>query len=91
LSEQFYVRARTLDALAAGRLPHRVDYAAAIALWGIGAHARDAERLDAARAILRGLDAELYAEELAGIERWRAYVADPAAVPRPSLPLDGGP
>ena len=74
-----------------GRLPRRVDYAAAIALWGIGAHARDAERLDAARAILQGLDAERYAEELAGIERWRAHVADPAALPRPSLPLDGGP
>lgn len=91
LSEHFYARARTVDALAAGRLPRRVDYAAAIALWGIGAHARDATRLDAARTILQGLDAERYAEELAGIERWLAHVSDPGATPRPSLPLDGGP
>jgi hypothetical protein len=90
LSAQFLARARTLDALAAGRLPRRVDYAAAIALWGIGAHTRNAEHLDAARTILRGLDAQRYAEELRDIERWIAYVSDPRA-PRPSLPFDGGP
>ena len=91
LSEHFFTRARTVDALAAGRLPRRVDYATAVALWGIGAHARDAERLDAARTILRGMDADRYAEELAGIERWLAHVRDPGATRRPSLPLDGGP
>ncbi|MHC4133545.1 MAG: hypothetical protein ACYTDU_02795 [Planctomycetota bacterium] len=91
LSAHFFARARTLDALAAGRLPRRVDYAAAVALWGIGAHARNAEHLDAARTILRGLDADRYAEELLGIERWVAYVGDPDAMPRPSLPFDGRP
>ena len=91
LSEHFYARARTLDALHSGRLPRRVDYATAVALWGIGAHAGDAERLDAARTILRGLDADRYAEELAGVERWIAHVRDPDATPRPSLPLDDRP
>ncbi len=91
LSAHFFARARTLDALAAGRLPRRVDYAAAVALWGIGAHAKSAEHLDAARTILDGLDAERYAEELAGIERWILYVRDPGARPRPSLPFDGSP
>jgi hypothetical protein len=91
LSEHFFARARTLEALHSGRLPRRVDYATAVALWGIGAHAGDAERLDAARTILRGLDAERYAEELAGIERWLAHVRDPGATRRPSLPLDDRP
>ena len=91
LSAHFLARARTLDALAAGRLPRRVDYAAAVALWGLGAHARNAEHLDAARTILRGLDAERYAEELTAIERWIAYVGDPGATRRPSLPFDGMP
>lgn len=91
LSAHFIARARTLDALAAGRLPRRVDYAAAVALWGIGAHKRNAEHLDAARTILSGLDAERFAEELAGIERWILYVRDPDARPRPSLPFDRSP
>jgi hypothetical protein len=91
LSAHFLARARTLDALAAGRLPRRVDYAAAVALWGLGAHRRNAEYLDAARTILRGLDAERYAEELAGIDRWIAHVGDPDATRRPSLPFDDMP
>lgn len=91
LSGHFFARARTLDALAAGRLPRRVDYAAAVALWGIGAHARNVEHLDAARTILRGLDAKRYAEELAGIERWIRYVREPDVRPRPPLPFDGNP
>jgi hypothetical protein len=90
LSEHFLARARTLDALAAGRLPRRVDYAAAVALWGIGAQERKAEHLDAARTILRGLDAERYAEELAAIELWIAYVGDPDTE-SPPLPFDGMP
>jgi len=90
-SEHFFAQARTLDALQSGRLPRRVDYATAVALWGLGAHARDVERLDAARTILRGLDADYYAEELAGIERWLAHVRDPGATRRPSLPLDSRP
>jgi hypothetical protein len=91
LSAHFLARARTLDTLATGRLPRRVDYSAAVALWGLGAHARNAEHLDAARTILRGLDAERFAEELAGIDRWIAYVGDPDARPRPPLPFDGMP
>jgi len=95
LHAHYEAKVRCLEAALRGRaadpLPEVEAYPVAMALFGLGAHARDAQKLADARTILRALGANVLGEEIGLVERWLAHVRDPARAPRPPLPFDGMP
>jgi len=95
LHAYFLEKARCLESAAAGTVPEPLPvgeadaYLVAMALWGKGMAERDEKPLRDAEALLLGLGADEFREEIDLLGRWRAYLEAPTPSTQPPSPFDG--